>query len=70
MDSDAAAIDWAGSYVESAQDADGLDIKGNVKADLSELDTSTPGEYPVTLTVEDYAGNTTSVEITVSVVAE
>ena len=70
MDADAAAIDWAGQYVDAAVDADGLDIKANVTADLTQLDTSTPGEYPVTLTVKDFAGNEASVEITVSVVAE
>lgn len=66
MESDAAAINWA-DYVEAATDADGLDLKANVKADISQLDTFTPGEYPVTLTVTDYAGNTASVEITVTV---
>ena len=55
---------------EAATDADGLDIKGKISADLTQLDTTTPGEYPVTLTLEDYAGNKTSVEITVSVVAD
>ena len=70
MDANAADIDWAGQYVEAATDADGLDIKGKISADLTQLDTTTPGEYPVTLTLEDYAGNKTSVEITVSVVAE
>ena len=70
MDADASAIDWAGSYVEAATDADGLDIKANVSADLTQLDTTTPGEYPVVLSVKDYAGNEASVEITVNVVAE
>lgn len=70
MDADAAAIDWAGKYVDAAVDADGLDIKDNVTADLTQIDTTTPGDYPVVLSVVDYAGNTASVEITVSVVAE
>ena len=70
MDADAAAIDWAGQYVETATDADGLDIKDAVTADLTQLDTTTPGEYPVTLKVEDYVGNAATVEITVSVIAE
>ncbi len=70
MDADAASIDWAGSYVDAAVDADGLDVKANITADLTQLDTSTPGEYPVVLTVKDYAGNEASVEITVAVVAE
>ena len=70
MDADAAAIDWAGAYVEAAADADGLDLKSKVTADLSQLDTTTPGEYPVVLTVKDWAGNEMNVEITVNVVAE
>ncbi len=39
-------------------------------ADVSVLDTSMPDVYPVTLTVTDYAGNTTAVEIEVEVVVE
>ena len=70
MDADAALIDWAGQYVESAVDADGLDLKTALFADLTELDTSTPGEYPVVISVQDYAGNEASVEITVAVTAE
>lgn len=70
MDTDAATIDWAGQYVDVAADADGLDLKGMVIADLSELDTTTPGEYPVKLMVQDYAGNEATVEITVAVTAE
>ena len=70
MDSNTADIDWAGQFVETATDADGLDLKKVVTADVSQLDTSSPGEYPVVLTVMDYAGNITNVEITVSVVAE
>ena len=70
MDSDANAINWVNDFVESATDASGLDLKAKVTVDLSELDTFTPGTYPVVLTVTDYAGNTTSVEINVSVVAE
>ena len=70
MDSDMEAIDWAGAYVETAVDADGLDIKANIVADTTELDTSFPDFYFVTLTVTDYAGNTAEVEIEVEVVAE
>ena len=69
QDTDMTTIDWAGAYVESAVDADGLDIKANVVADMSELDTSFPDFYYVVLTVTDYAGNTAEVEIEVEVVA-
>ena len=70
MDADAFAVDWSGQYVEAAADADGLDLKNFVVADISELDTSTPGEYPVTLSVRDFAGNETSVVFSVTVTAE
>ena len=69
QDTDMTTIDWAGAYVEIATDADGLDLKGLIVADLSELDTSFPDIYFVTLTVTDYAGNTAEVEIEVEVVA-
>ena len=69
MDADASAIDWT-AYVAEAKDASGLDLKAKVVADVSILDTSMPDLYPVTLTVTDYAGNTTSVEIEVEVVVE
>ncbi len=69
MDADVSAIAWA-DYVDAATDADGIDIKGKLTADVSQLDATTPGEYPVTLTVVDYVGNTATADITVKVVAE
>ena len=60
---------WAGDFVESAVDADGIDVKSNVTADLSDLDTTTPGEYDLPLTVKDFAGNETTVTIKVQVKA-
>lgn len=68
LDTDASTIDWS-AYVESATDVDGIDLKGNITADISTLDTSTPGDYSVALTVTDYAGNETTQEITVTVAA-
>jgi len=68
QDTDMDSIDWT-TFVEVAQDASELDIKANIEADMSELDTSFPDFYFVTLTVTDYAGNTASVEIEVEVVA-
>lgn len=66
LDTDSSGINWK-DYVESAVDADGIDVSGNITADLSELDTTTPGTYNVVLTVTDYAGNegTVTVEVTV-----
>ena len=69
MDTDASTINW-NDYIESAVDADGLDVSGNISANLSTLDTSTPGDYNVVITVTDFAGNTAETAITVSVVAE
>lgn len=68
LDTDASTIDWS-AFVESATDADGLDLKGKITADISTLDTSTPGEYSVEITVTDYAGNETKETITVKVAA-
>lgn len=70
LDEDVSAINWASDFIESAVDADGLDVSGNVTADLSDLDTTTPGEYEVPLTITDYAGNETKVTIKVEVKAE
>lgn len=67
LDEDTSAINWKDDFVESATDADGLDIKKNVTADLSTLDTTTAGEYDVDLSVTDFAGNVTTVTVTVTV---
>ena len=67
VDKNASDINWKDDYVEEAKDADGLDLKNRITADLSELDTTTPGEYEVELTVKDYAGNETKQIITVTV---
>ncbi|MCR5755850.1 MAG: hypothetical protein K6G30_13690 [Acetatifactor sp.] len=67
---DAGNINWKDDFVSEAADANGLDLKDRVKADLSELDTTTPGEYSVVISVTDYAGNETSETITVTVSAQ
>lgn len=66
-DEDTAAINWGNDFIEVAEDANGIDLKSAVQADLSELDTTTPGTYKVKLNLTDYAGNTTSKEIDVVV---
>lgn len=68
-DTNAKDINW-GDFLESAKDADELDVKANVKADVSNLDTTTPGEYDVKLTVTDFAENATEITVKVKVVAE
>jgi len=70
LDENTADINWKDDFVEAAVSADGLDVKASVFADLSELDTTVVGEYPVALTVTDYAGNKASETISVKVVKE
>lgn len=67
VDEDASTIAWKGDFITSAVDADGLDVSGNITADISNLDTSTPGDYDVVITVTDYAGNSSNVTLTVTV---
>lgn len=64
---DPAKINWANDFVEKAVDKDGFDIKFNVKADISQLDTTTPGKYPVKITVTDFVGNKAEATIEVTV---
>ena len=45
----------------------GINIKHFVTVDLSTLDTTTKGVYPVELTVVDYVGNEEKVTIEVEV---
>lgn len=70
LEADVNSISWVGekSAILSAVDADGLDVSANVAADLSTLDSSTPGTYDVTITVTDFAGNTA--ETTVQVIVD
>jgi hypothetical protein len=67
VDTDASTIAWAGTYIASAVDTDGIDILANLTADISTLDTTTPGDYDVVITATDYAGNTSDVTIKVTV---
>lgn len=70
LDTDTSTITWKDNYIAEAKDADGFDISDNIRADLSELDTTTPGEYSVIITVTDYAGNSAEITLTVTVAAE
>jgi len=67
IDTDTSSIAWKDNFIASAVDRDGLDVSQNIRVDLSELDTTTPGTYPVVITVTDYAGNEGEVEIEVTV---
>lgn len=68
VDEDTSKINWSGDFVDKATDKDGIDIKSMVEADLSELNTTEPGEYNVKLTVTDYAGN--KADVTIPVIVE
>ena len=70
LNSDVNTITWVGEGcpITSAVDADGLDVSSKVSADLSTLDSSTPGTYDVRITVTDFVGN--AAETTVQVVVE
>ena len=70
VDTDASTITWKGTYIASAVDADGLDVSDNIEADLSQLDTTTPGTYEVVITVKDYAGNESTATLNVTVESE
>ena len=64
---DAESVDWT-TFVAEAKDVAGVAL--TVEADDSMLDVSMPDYYTVILSVTDYAGNTTSVEVEVEVVVE
>ena len=49
---------WS-SYVEDARDTDGIPV-WDIAADLSNVNTTAPGEYDVVLTMTDWVGNTSS----------
>ena len=66
-DEDPAGINWANDFIESATDKDGLDIKHSIKADISQLDTTTAGTYSVEITATDFVGNEAKVTIKVTV---
>ena len=66
LNTETSGINWK-DFVESAVDVDGLDVSDNITADLSQLDTTTPGAYEVVLTVADFAGNESSITVEVTV---
>ena len=69
VNEDLSAVNWGNDFVEVATDVDGINIKSSIQADLSDIDATTPGEYDVILTATDYAGNTVSETIKVTVAA-
>jgi hypothetical protein len=66
VNTDAATIDWK-NFIDTALDKDGLDLKDNLSADVSNLDVTRIGTYDVPLTVTDFAGNKTSLTLRVRI---
>ncbi len=67
IDVDTSTVDWADKFVEEAADVNGIDLSAYVSADVTMLDVTKPGEYDVTIYVEDFAGNRTERAIRVKV---
>lgn len=66
IDADTSKVNW-GDFTQTARDVTGIDLKKFVKADVSLLDVTVPGVYPVTLYVVDFAGNRTSVDTQIEI---
>jgi hypothetical protein len=66
LNADTSTIDW-GTYVSEAYDADGIDITSNITADVGWLDVTKKGTYPVDIVATDFAGNSVSATIQVTV---
>lgn len=58
------------SYKKDVTVTDNIDEDPELTIDNSQVDLNTVGQYPVTYTATDFAGNSTSVTITVSVVED
>lgn len=58
---DTSTYNWGGNCVESTKDVNGIDLKSRVSADVTNLDVTVPGTYPVEIYVEDFAHNVTRV---------
>lgn len=67
LNTDTSTINWASKFVETAEDVNGVDISSNVSADVSMLDVTVAGKYPVEIYVTDFAGNKTSTTIEVEI---
>lgn len=59
IETDTSTVKWADLFVNTATDATGINLNAFVSADVTELDTTMEGTYPVTIYVVDFAGNRT-----------
>lgn len=66
LGADTSEINW-GDYAEKAEDVTGIDLKAYVTADVTQLDVTEEGEYPVVIYVEDFVGNRTEIPVTLKV---
>lgn len=62
LETDTSTVKWADLFVSDAKDVTGIDLKAFVSADVTELDVTNKGVYPVTIHVTDFAGNKTEIE--------
>lgn len=60
-------INWGNEYAEEARDVNDIDIKSRVTADVTMLDVTVEGEYPVIIYVEDFVGNRTEIPVVLQV---
>lgn len=67
LDVDTSSVDWAGKFVEVAEDVNGIDLTAYVSADVRELDVTKKGVYDVVIYVEDFVGNRTEYPIKVKI---
>ncbi len=67
LDEDVSTIKWS-DFIETAKDANGLNLMERIKGDTTTLNTSMEGTYDVKITVTDYAGNETTVTVPLVVV--
>ncbi|MBQ8540508.1 MAG: hypothetical protein IJ435_03430 [Clostridia bacterium] len=61
LETDTSTVKWADLFVNKAEDVTGIDLRAFVSADVTELDVTNKGVYPVTIHVTDFAGNKTEI---------
>lgn len=67
LETDTSTYDWAGKFVDVAEDVTGMNLKAFVEADVTMLDVTVPGDYPVIISVEDLTGNVASAQVIVTI---
>ncbi len=62
LETDTSAVKWAELFTTKAEDVTGINLSAFVSADVTELDVTVKGIYPVTIHVTDFAGNKTEID--------